>query len=60
MFGIFRDLFDLNRDGKVDPTEQAMEIAALQQIMDEEDANYADFLEKTDDFDLIDDSDFNW
>lgn len=59
MFGIFRDLFDLNRDGKVDPTEQAMEIAALQQIMDEEDANYADFLEKTDDFDLIDDSDFN-
>lgn len=59
MFGVFRDLFDLNRDGKVDLTEQAMEIAALQQIMDEEDADYADFLEKTDDFDLIDDSDFN-
>ena len=59
MFGIFGNLFDLNRDGKLDPTEQAMEFAVLQQIIDEEDDENASFSEKTDDFDLIDDSDFN-
>ena len=59
MFDIFGDLFDFNRDGKLDPTEQAMEFAVLQQIIDEEDGENAYFSEKTNDFDLIDDSDFN-
>lgn len=35
MKGFFGDLFDFNRDGKLDATEQAMDFAAFATIMDE-------------------------
>ena len=56
MFGIFGDLFDFNHNGKLEPTEQAMEFALLQTIIDE-DAKKDDTLtlEDIDDFDLLDD-----
>ena len=55
MFGIFGDLFDFNNDGKLNFTEQAMEIAALHQMIDR-DKNSDDTLsiEDIDNFDLLD------
>lgn len=34
--GIFGNLFDFNHNGKLEPTEQAMEFALLQTIINEE------------------------
>ena len=34
--GIFGNMFDFNRDGDLNPVEQAMEFAFLQQLADEE------------------------
>jgi len=34
---LFGDLFDLNRDGKLDPVEQGMEFMLLDELMNEKD-----------------------
>ena len=36
MFGIFRNLFDFNHDGKLDGFEQAAEFATFMSMLDEE------------------------
>ena len=55
MFGIFGDLFDLNNDGKLDFTEQAMEITALHQMIDsDESSDEILSIEDIDNFDLLD------
>lgn len=55
MNGIFGDLFDLNNNGKLDPTEQAMEFALLQTIIDEEENGDAFSVDEFNDFDMMDD-----
>lgn len=55
MFGIFGDLFDFNNDGKLDLTEQAMEITALNQMIDsDESSDEILSVEYIDNFDLLD------
>ena len=55
MFGIFGDLFDFNNDGKLDLTEQAMEITALNQMIDsDESSDEILSVEDIDNFDLLD------
>lgn len=55
MKGIFNDLFDFNQNGKLEPTEQAMEFALLQTIVDGEEKEGAFSVDELDDFDMIDD-----
>lgn len=55
MKGIFCDLFDFNHNGKLDPTEQAMEFALLQTIVDEEENEDAFSVDELNDFDMMDD-----
>lgn len=55
MKGIFGDLFDFNRNGKLEPTEQAMEFALLQTIIDEEENDDAFSVDELNDFDMMDD-----
>ncbi len=55
MKGIFGDLFDFNNNGKLDPTEQAMEFALLQTIIDEEENGDAFSVDELNDFDMMDD-----
>ena len=53
MFGIFGDLFDFNHNGKLESTEQAMEFALLQTIIEEkEDEDFS--IEEIDSFDILD------
>ena len=55
MFGIFGDLFDFNNDGKLDVTEQAMEITALHQMIDSDESSEETLsVEDIDNFDLLD------
>ena len=51
----FRQLFDFNHNGKLDPTEQAMEFALLQTIIDEEESDDAFSVDELNDFDMMDD-----
>lgn len=54
MSGIFGDLFDFNKDGKLDPMEEAMDFAMFMTLMDED--NKDDYsIDELDDFDLLDD-----
>lgn len=55
MKGIFGDLFDFNRNRKLEPTEQAMEFALLQTIIDEEENDDAFSVDELNDFDMMDD-----
>ena len=55
MKGIFGDLFDFNHNGKLEPTEQAMEFALLQTIIDEEENDGAFSVDELNDFDMMDD-----
>ena len=55
MKGIFGDLFDFNHNGKLEPTEQAMEFALLQTIIDEEEDD-AFSIDELNDFDMMDDN----
>ena len=55
MKGIFGNLFDLNRNGKIDPAEQAIEFAVLDEMMEEEEQEEPYSIEELDDFDLFDD-----
>ena len=50
MKGVFGDLFDFNRNGRLEPTEQAMEFALLQTIIDEEEKDDAFSIDKPNDF----------
>lgn len=56
MNGIFGDLFDFNRDGKLDAFEQAAEFSFLNELMDEEEKREALEAEEIDpeDYDLDD------
>ena len=47
MFGIFDDLFDFNKDGKLDPLEQAAEFDLL---FDDDNDETDDFDDDFDDF----------
>ena len=53
MKGLFGNLFDFNRNGKIDPAEQAIEFAVLDEMTQEEEEAYS--IEELDDFDLFDD-----
>ena len=57
MKGIFGNLFDFNRNGKIDPAEQAIEFAVLDEMMEEEEQEEEEAysIEELDDFDLFDD-----
>ena len=51
MKDIFGDLFDFNRNSKVEPTEQAMEFALLQTIDEEKNDEFS--VDELNDFDII-------
>ena len=55
MKGIFGDLFDFNHNGKLEPTEQAMEFALLQSIIDEEEKDDEFSVDELNDFDIMND-----
>ncbi len=55
MKGIFGDLFDFNHNGKLDPTEQAMEFALLQTIIDEEENDDEFTVDELNDYDMFED-----
>lgn len=55
MSGIFGNMFDFNRDGKLDCTEQAMEFMVLNELLKEEKASDDIF-----DDDPDDDADDGW
>ena len=55
MKGIFGKLFDFNHNGKIDPAEQAMEFAVLDEMMqEEEEQDEAYSIEELDEYDLFD------
>ncbi len=52
--GIFGGLFDFNRDGKLSPMEQTLELMFIDELLREEEKN------KRDDLFDDDDDDFLW
>lgn len=56
MSGLFGKMFDLNRDGKLDSLERAMDYMLFNEIMQEDDAEREDALDDTgldsDDYDF--------
>ena len=42
MFGVFDEFFDLNNDGSLDPSEQAIELMVLDDLMNDEDESEED------------------
>ena len=55
MKGIFDNLFDFNHNGKFEPTEQAMEFALLQTIIDEDEKDDVFSIDELNDYDMFDD-----